>query len=782
MSNERWSARSDAHTEFSYGTNENQYTGIYLNHEYLDDISIMVSPKNPERNEETINGNTGVVNTGQLNQPQQNSATTPRPLIHTNDSNETPLLLNVECDEPVVKSYYRNNTANRPFNVDNVVNIPNTRNKRPSNNGNQNRYFNQPYLPTSLQHLMPTELSESGQFSPYRIVNASPTTPTAFRPPDRQRYSRNNNNTLRVKEYPSSPYRCESVIKYGQPTENKVETFNASKRDPRLINRDGNTYRLNNFEGLTPIRYTNKETYLDENLRIMNKKWKNVNSSFKFGVVNDLRSADDFNIHNIRSGRDPRVKNTQNDRESETYIDCNEHLNILNTEQYKKLHVGKMIGVLDVRSDDVDVVNDTETTSTFNSVEQYHKKKKEKLRKSREDDQKKLTETVENIIVNLDDDISDLRCTTRTLSKKNDGIIKTHDFNDQTKNNIKKAIENILTVENPNIDNTQQNDNNIFGLIETYQNYKQLSGRSVELVDLAYEENSADVRTNQNVDTGMFTSKLKDLILMSTVNGDKLEKINKPSENSEKLNTDKNETNAENLILNEDHYVVDQRKISEKKSHKHKSKKHNKTKDNNNKHSEIYKDGKSSKTDSIGITIDSAFENTNSELAINSGQTSDEQTNNAEMWTKLFKQQKKTDKNELISEPDVMVQRGNETPSNINKTFMKNACEVIENIQNEILSLVESINSETYVRGQSNLNNSTESATLVTDVGEKTHYTHDQISIRVQDPNETTKTNFSNKNHRSSIDFENLIPGGRGTNEDFLKSNTVQSLPNPERK
>ncbi|XP_060855867.1 uncharacterized protein LOC132933613 [Metopolophium dirhodum] len=776
MSNEGWSARNDALTEFSYGTNENQYTGIYLNHEYLNDISIMVSPNNPERNGETINDNTGVVHTlSQLNQPQQNSATTPRPLIHTDDSNETPLSLNVECDEPVVKSYYRNNTSPRPINMNNVVNIPNIRNKRPSNYGYQNRYNNQPYLPTSLQHLMPVEQIESGPFSPYRIVNASPSTSTSFRPSDRHQYTHNNNNSIRVQEYPSSPYRCESVIKYCQPIENKFETFNASKRDPRLINRDSNTYRLDNFEELTPLSYTNKETYLDEDLRVINIKLKNMNSSYRFGVVNDLRSADNFNIHNIRSGRDPRVKHTQNDRESETYIDCNKHLNILNTERYKKLNVGKMIGVIDVRSDNEDVVNDIETTSTSNVVEQYHKKKKETLRKSREDDQKELTETVENIILNLNDDISDLRCTTRTLSKKNDGINKTNDLNDQTKNNIKKANQNILTVENSSVDNTHKNVDDIFGSIGTYQNYKQLSERSIELVDLTYEENTADVRTNQNVDAGMFTTKLKDMLLMSTFNKEKLEKFNKSSENSEKLNTNKNETNAENIILNEDRSIVDQRKTSEKKSHKHKSKKRNKSKDNN-KHSEMYKDGNSSKTDSGVITIDSAFKNTNSEQAINSGQTCDEQTNNAGMWTKLFKQEKK---NELISKPNLMVQRGNQTP-NINKKFMKNACDIIENIQNEIFNLVESINSETYVGVQPNPNTSTESAISVTDVGEKTYYAHDQISIRVQDPYETTESNFPNINHRSSINLKKIVTGGRGTNENSLKSNTVQSLPNPE--
>jgi len=778
MSNERWSVRNDALTEFSYGTNENQYTGIYLNHQYLDDISVMESPNSPERNGETINNNTRVVHIlGQSNQPQQNSATRPRPLIHIDNSNETPRSLNVECNEPVVKSYYRNNTSPRPINMNNVVNIPNIRNKRPLNHGNQNRYFNQPYLPTRLQHLMPAEQIESGPFSPYRIVNASPSTSTAFRTPDRHQYSHNNNNnSIRVPEYPSSPYRCEPVIKYCQQTENDFETFDASERDPRLVNRVRNTYRSDNFEELIPLRYTNKKTYLDEHLRIINMKLKNINSSYRFGVVNDLRSADDFNIHNIRSGRDPRVQNTQNDRESETYIDCNKHLNILNTERYKKLNDGKMIGVIDIKSDDEDAVNDIETTNTSNVVEQYHKNKKKKLRKSSEDDQKELTETVENIIFNLDDDISDLRRTTRTLSKKNDA----NDFNDQTKNNIKKANQNILTVENSSVGNTHQNVNNIFGSIETYQNYKQVSGQSIELVDLAYEENTVDVRTNQNVDTGMFTTKLKDTLLMSTVNEDKSEKINKSSENSEKRNTNKNETSDENIVLNEDRSVVDQRKTSKKKSHKHKSKKRNKSKDNN-KHSEMYKDGNSSKTDSGVITIDSAFKNTNSEQVINSEQTSDEQTNNAGMWTKLFKQQKKTDKNELISMPYTMVQRGNQTP-NVNKKFIKNACDTIENIQNEIFNLVESINSDTYVGEQSNPNTYTARATSVTDVGEKTHYAQDQISIRVQDPNETTESNFPNKNHRSSIDFENLVPGRRGTNEDSLKSNTIQLLPNLERK
>ncbi|XP_003245212.1 probable serine/threonine-protein kinase DDB_G0282963 [Acyrthosiphon pisum] len=751
MSNERRSVRNNALTEFSYGTNENQHTGVYLNNEYLDGISIMVSPNNSERNSETINDNTEVVHTlSQLNQPQQNSATTPRPLIHTDGSNETPLSLNVECNEPVVKSYYGNN-------MDNVVNIPNIRIKRPSNHGNQNR----PYLSTSLQHnMMPAEQSESGMFSPYRIGNGSPSTSSASRPPDQNQYCHNNNNVLRVQEYPSSPYRCESVIKYCKPTENQFETVNTPICDPRLINRDENTYMLDNFEELKPIIYTNK----DEDLRIVNMKFKNTKTSYKFGVVNDSNSTDNFNIYTFKSERDPR--RTKNDRESETYIDCNNQLNILNTERYKQLNVGKMIGVIDIRSDDVDVVNNIETASTSNGVEQYNKEKSEKLKKSMEDDQKKLTETVENIIHYLDDDTSDLRCPTRTLSKKNDGIIETYDFNDQTKNKIKKANENILTVENSNVDNTHHNVDNIFGL----------TGRSVTLIDLTFEENTADESTNQNVDTGMFTSKLKDTIETSTVNEEKLNKINKSSKNSEKLNNEKNETNAENIILNEDCSFVDQRQTSKKKSHKHKSKKRNKSTDNN-KHSEIYKDGNSSKTDSSVSTIDSAIENTNSELAINSGQTSDEQTNNAGMRTKLYKQQKKTDKNELISEPDAMVQRVNETPSNINENCIDNTSEIIENIRNEVLSLVEIINRETYGGVQSNPNTSTGSATPETDVGEKTHYTHDQISIRVQDPNETTESNFPNQNHRSTKDIEKLVPGRRGTNEV-----NIYLLPKPERK
>lgn len=793
MSKDIWS--DDEFTEFSYRTNERQYTGVYLSREYLDRMSIAVPQNIPERIEETINENTGAVHTfGQINQLRQNSATTSRPLINTDGLNGTPISLNVECGEPVIKSYYGNNTEHTPLDMNNVVNIPNIRIEGPSNCGNQNRYYNEPYFLTSFHRLMSVEQRESGQLSPYRIANTSPSIFSEFSSPDRCQDSLNNDDVICIQEYDrysgrsssSSSYRCESVIKYGQITENKWETFNKSKLDPRLINRDRNTYRLDNFEGLKPLSYTNTET--DEDLRIVDKKLKNTNSSNKFGVINDLRNADNFNKNNIisYSESDPRIKKIQIDRESKISIDCNEPLNIFNAKGCNNLNVEKKMDLIDLSDGDdgdVDLVNDTETTKASNIFEEYLKKKNE-IRKFREEEQKKLTETVDNIIVNLNEDMSDLRCVTRKCSMKNDEMIKTHDINDQTKYNIKETNENILTVENSNVDNnTHQNVDNLVGLIGTHQNHKRLSGQTIELIDLTNED-TADSTADQIVDIEMFISKMKDE--MSTTNEDKSEKINKASENSEELPINKNETNAEN-ILNENHSVVDQRKTSEKKSSKCKSQKRNKSKDNY-KHSETYKDRNSNKTDSSVMQIDSAFENNNSELEINSCQISDEQTNNAEMWTKPFKQQKKTDKNELINEPDGVVQHGNETSTNSNKKkCMKNACEIIENIKNKKHSLVDSISSGIYVGVQLNPNTSTKSATSLMDVDEKIHYNHDQLSIRVQDPNKTTWFNFPNKNHKSSIDFEKRVPDTDGilkqtTNEDSLKSNTVQALSNPERK
>lgn len=795
MAKDIWS--DDEFTEFSYRTNERQYTGVYLSREYLDKMSIAVSQNIPERIEETINENTGVVHTfGQINQLRQNSATTPRPLINTDGSNRTPMSLNVECGEPVIKSYYGNNTEHTPLDMNNVVNIPNISIESPLNCGNQNRFYNEPYFLRSFHRLMSVEQRESEQLSPYRITNTSPSTFTEFSSPDRCQDSPNNDDVICIQEYdrysgqisPSSSYRCESVIKYGQITENKWENFNKSKLDPRLINRDRNAYRLDNFEGLKPLSYTNTETYSDEDLQIVDKKLKNTDSSYKFGVINDLRNADNFNKNNIisYSKSDPRIKKIQIDRESKISIDCNKHLNIFNAKGSNNLNVEKKMDIIDLSNGDVDLVNDTETTKAPNIFEEYLKKKNE-IRKFREEEEKKLTETVDNIIVNLNEDMSDLKCITKKCSMKNDGMIKTHDFNDQTKYNIKETNENILTVENSNVDdNIHHNVDNMVGLIGTHQNHKRLSGRTIEFIDLTNED-TADSTADENVDTGMLILKMKDKILMSTANEDKSEKINKSSENSEELPINKNETNDEN-ILNENHSVVDQRKTSEKKSSKCKSKKRNKSK-NNYKHSETYKDRNSNKTDSSVMQINSAFENNNSELAINSCQISDEQTDNAEMWTKPFKQQKKADKNELINELDGVVQHGNETSTTTtnNKTFMKNAYEIIENIKNKKHSLVDSINSGIYVGVQLNPNTSSKSATSLMDVDEKIHYNHDQLSIRVQDPNKTTGFNFPNKNRKSSIDFEKLVPGTDGilkqaTNEDSLKSNIVQALSNLERK
>ncbi|XP_022177912.1 uncharacterized protein LOC111038949 [Myzus persicae] len=680
MSNNSWSATNDDQTEFSYRTNERNYTGIYLNREFLEDISIIV-PNEPENIGETTSSDMEVVHTlGQLHQSEHNSEILPGSVIEINESNETPSLqLNSETVESVFKPHYRNNTEPSPFPIDDNVDYD-------PNIGN----ITESYIPTSIQHSMPAKQRENGQFSACRTVNISQSYSSAFRPPDQNQY-RINNNTLRLQEYdryssrvpPSSSNRCESVIKYCKPIQNKFEAFNTSTRDPRLVNRDQNKYienRLDKFEGLRRIRYTNKKTYLNEDLRIINMKLKNMNSSYRFGVVNDLSEDDNFNEHNIRRRGEPSVKNTQTDRGAETYIDCNKYLKLLNTERHQKINSGKVLDVIDLMDDNGGVAREIEARRTSSVLQQYRIEKTE-LRKLREDHQKKLAETVENIIDSLNDDTSDLRCTTETLSKKNDGVIKIHNLNDQTKNNVGKANENTLIVENYNFDNTIKKVD-IYGLIEKNQKNKPLSEQSIETIDLTHDDTSDSI-INQYVDTGMSPTKLKDPKIMSMGNERKLEKNNK---SSEKLNTSK------------------------------------------------------------------------------------------------------TDKNELKNGLDGIALLGYET-FNINKIRVKNTSQLIENDQNEIINSMETAIGEPRVGVQSNPNTSTKSTKSATNVVGKTHYTHDELSIRVQDSRETTESNLTDrsssyKNRRSSTDLEKRIHNAfellrQGTNEHSLKSNTVQSLPSP---
>ncbi|KAL5239250.1 hypothetical protein ACI65C_006660, partial [Semiaphis heraclei] len=425
-------------------------------------------------------GDTEVVHAlDQLNPPEKNSEIIPCPVIGIDNLNQNPLSPNLESYEPVVESYDRNNTAFRPITMDNVCNNSNTTSIR-----------DEFYLPESIQNLIPGE-QESRQFFEYKIVNSNQSYSSAFTPPSRNHYS-HNNNTSDVQEY--------------DPYSSPIPSSSSSRCESDIIQ----YCKLDNFEGLTPISYSNRETCLNEDLKIINMKLKNMNSSYEFSIANDLRGVDNLNEGNIRYREEPRVKNTRIDIEAESNIDGNNYLINLNTEQWQEENAEKTFGAIDLRYDNEDFINDMESRRTSNVSEKYHKEKM-KLGKSREDDQSKLTETVRNIIDNLNDDISDSRCTTKTLSKKKNVMIESHNLNDQTKNNIEKANENILTVENFKSDNIYIH---FVGLTEAYQNLKMLSERPIEIIDLTNDD-TGDARVDKNVDNGMLTTVLKDTKIMS---------------------------------------------------------------------------------------------------------------------------------------------------------------------------------------------------------------------------------------------------------------------------
>jgi len=781
MSRNNLSETNHDPTKCSYITNEQNSTAVYLNQHFLENISMALRDELESIGEAISCSDTEVIHAlGQLNPTEQNSEIIPGPVINIDDLNETPQSLNLESYEQVVESYYRDNTALGPITIDDGNNDPDIRNK-----------IN---ILCNVQHLIPAEQRENRQLSEYRVVNANQSYSSTFRQSLQNRYS-HNNKTLGVQEYDHNrsssiipfirSYRSESDLKYCNTPQNKFNVSNDSKHNPRLIKHGENKYLergLDDFEGLKPIRYTNRKTHLNENLKIINMKLKNTNSSNEFGVVNDFRSVDNLNKDDIRHREEPRVKNTQIDQEAESYIDRNKNSNILNTERCQKKNFGKMFNAIDSRGGSKDFINDTEARNTLNVLEKYHKEYME-LNKSREIDQNNLTDIVRKIIDNLNDKISYLGCTKSTLSKKKDGVIEKYNLNDQTKNNIEKADKNILTVKNPKLDGTHKNVDDICGLIETSQHFKLQSGRSIEIIDLTNED-TADVWIDQDVDTGMPSKKLNDTTIISMVNEDKSSKSSKKHKN--------NKTKIENIILNEDCSVIDQRKTSEKKLHEHKSNKCDQFK-RNFKHSETYTDRNSNKTDFDILKTVSAFDNTISNLSININQISNEQTSNTSIWTKrVYLKNDTDDDDELTNDLDGIIY-GFES-SDTNKIRVKSISKLNETKQNEITNTVKTVYGESCVGVQLNPNASTKSAKSATNVGEKTHYAHDEPSIRIQDSNETTESNFVDrsyryKNRRSSIDLNKLIHKNtrllhrhRGTNEDSLKSNTTQSLPNFDRK
>jgi len=332
---------------------------------------------------------------------------------------------------------------------------------------------------------MPVEQSENKQSPEYWIVNADASTSSSSESLIRFQYS-----------YDDTVFREQEN---GEHSNQIPQNSALSQRDPRLVDNDETTYerRFNNFEGLGTIRYASIDTNEIWELRKKEKKLKKKRPSYFFGVINNVPSNDNFNEHNVGCMSEPWIQKTQIDRKAETYTNCSRQLNTLNTEEYQNVNVVKINDVVDLTKNDVDVVNDNETKRTSNKSEQYHKQRNEP-RKSREDNQKSLAEIVKNIIDSLKDDTSNLGCTTRTLSTKNYEMIKTHNLNDQTKNNIIKENKNILSVDNSNFDNKHQDLDNFCGLIETNQNQKSLSERPIELIDLTYDD-TADVRTNKNV-------------------------------------------------------------------------------------------------------------------------------------------------------------------------------------------------------------------------------------------------------------------------------------------
>jgi len=779
MSNNSRSATNYDLTEFSYITHEQNYTGVYLNPHFLENISIGLLNE-PESSGEAIDiRDTEVVHAlDQLNPPEQNSEIIPGPVIDIDNLNQTPLSLNLESYEPVVESNDRNNTALRPITMD-----------KSCNNSNNTSIRDEFCLPASVHNLVPGE-QESGQFVGYKIVNANQSYSSTFTPSSRDHYS-HNNNTSGVQEYdpyssqiPStSSYHCESNIKYCKPPQNKFDLSNTSTRDPRLMKQCGKyeyfERRSDDFEGLIPISYNNRD--LNEELKIINMRLKNMNSSYNFSVVNDLRSVDNFNEDNIKHREEPRFENIQIDIEAESNIDRNNYLNNWSTEQSQAINVGETFGAIDLRYDNEDFIYNMECKRTSNVLEKYHKEKM-KLGKSREDDQSNLTETAGNIIDNLNDDINDSRCTTKTLTKKKDVVIESHNLNDQTKNNIEKSNENLLTVENSKPDSIHKNFVNIRGLIEAYRNLKTLSGRSIEIIDLTNDD-TGDTRVDKNVDNGMLTTELKDTKIMSMKNEDKSSKNeDKSSKNKKTLKKNKNKTNVENIILNEDRSVVDQHKTSEIKSYGYQSNKCGEFK-GNFKHSESYTNRNSNEIDSKVLKNLSVFENiTYPDLAaLNSDQISNKQTNNANIWSKRIHFEDETD-DDLINGPDGIYVLEPHNTNSINIT------ELNEIKQKKIINTVETVYDESCVRVQSNPNTYTESAKSATNVGEKIK----KLSIRVQVSKQTTDSNSivkspRYKNHRFPIDLNKFIQNNIGilhqnTNEDSLKSNTAQSLPNSDRK
>jgi len=409
--------------------------------------------------------------------------------------------------------------------------------------------------------------------------------------------------------------------------------------------------------GLKQLRY-NKKPYLNKNSEKINRKLKNMNSSYNVGVSNKS-----------------------------------------DTEQSQKNRI--VHPLIDLTNDDVEVVN---CINSYNPLKNYCELKND-VEVSFEPEEKKLKYIAENIIDNLDNSITlDLNRTKRIVSHKNQEIITTRNLNDQIKNNVKTVNNNFLTLENSIFDNTQQTTgDNISGLIETNKNSKQI--RSIEHsktesiekhFDFTYGRNvTLDLNENLNFNIASITKKLENPKRMSIANVTKDEdKFNQLSKNSKTIN-------------NEENSVISQHKKSKKSKynkHKIKSPKHDK-------YSKLHKIKYSSKIDSEVLKM--------SDLVTFDTQFNDEKVKYKKMDKKLVKQIMKTNKNEVRNDADKIIQLENKA-DNIDKNHVENASEIIENNQCGIDS-IEIVFNEPCVEVKSNSNIFTKSVSLAMNVSKETH-------------------------------------------------------------